>query len=163
MIDLIEMILMGVVATLFMDLSSILMARMKVIHPPIGPEAVGRWALYLFRGVFRHKDINATTPLKNEKSAALLSHYLIGIALAGIYLFLEAEVPAFRLPVLMPLAFGLATVILPWFWLYPSIGLGVVASRVSERSPYVVTSLVNHTNFGIGLLLWIVLFRSLLV
>ncbi|MCP4686238.1 MAG: DUF2938 domain-containing protein [bacterium] len=159
----VEAILMGLLATVFMDLLAVRLAKMNVIHPPIGPEAVGRWTLYMFRGKFIHKDIHKTPALSNEKSAALLSHYLIGIVLAGVYLLLELKAPTIRNQLWMPLIFGLATVLLPWLWLYPSMGLGFLASKAPRRSPYIVTSLVNHTNFGLGLCLWIVLFRRFLV
>ena len=163
MIFFVEMVLMGVVATLFMDLMAVRLAKMKIIHPPIGPDAVGRWTLYMFRGKFIHKDIHKTPALNNEKSVALLSHYLIGIVLAGIYLLLEFKEPAIRHQLWMPLIFGLTTVLLPWLWLYPSIGLGFLASKTPRKSPYIVTSLVNHTNFGLGLTIWIVLFRRFLM
>jgi hypothetical protein len=88
---------------------------------------------------------------------------LIGIVLAGIYLILEWKVPAIRQHLWMPLVFGSATVLLPWLWLYPSLGLGFLASKTSRKSPYIVTSLVNHTDFGLGLLIWVVFFRRFLV
>ena len=81
--------LMGVFATYFMDLPSGFLAKRKVIYPFISPEAIGRWFLYIFRGRFIHKNTNKTPALKNEKMWCLISHYLIGIALAGIYLYLE--------------------------------------------------------------------------
>jgi hypothetical protein len=155
--------LMGVAATLVMDLLAIPLAKMKVIHPLTGPEEIGRWALYMLRGKITHDDINRTPALSYEKPAALLSHYLIGIALAGGYLLLELNVPSIRHQWWMPLAFGVATVLLPWLWLYPSIGLGVLASKAPRRSPYIITSVVNHTNFGLGFLVWIVLFRRFLM
>ncbi|UCE25589.1 MAG: DUF2938 family protein [Candidatus Zixiibacteriota bacterium] len=163
MINLLEMILMGVVATLIMDILAILLTKMRIIRPPVGAEVVGRWALYTLRGKFIHDDIYKTPALTNEKSAALLSHYLIGIVLAGIYLILEWKVPAVREQRWMTLVFGVATVLLPWLWLYPSIGLGFLASKTSRKSPYIVTSLVNHTDFGLGLLVWVVFFRRFLV
>jgi len=163
MINFVEMILMGVLATLFMDLLSILFGKSKIIHQLIEPQVVGRWTLYMFRGKFIHKDIHKTPALNNEKSAALLSHYLIGIVLAGIYLLLELKEPTIRHQLWMPLIFGLATVLLPWLWLYPSIGLGFLASKTPRKSPYIVTSLVNHTNFGLGLVVWIVVFRRFLM
>ncbi len=163
MVNLVEMVLMGIVATLFMDMLSILFGKLKIIRQLIGPEVVGRWSLYTLRGKFIHKDIHKTPALNHEKSAALLSHYLIGIALAGVCLFLELNVPTIRHQLLMPLIFGIATVLLPWLWLYPSIGLGFLASKSSRRSPYIVTSLVNHTNFGLGLVIWIAFFRRFLV
>lgn len=163
MINLVEMILMGVLATLFMDLLSILFGKLKIIRQLIRPEAVGRWTLYMFRGKFIHKDIHKTPALNNEMSVTWLSHYLIGIVLAGIYLLLELTVPAIRHQLWMPLMFGIATVLLPWLWLYPSIGLGFLASRAPRKSPYIVTSLVNHTDFGLGLMIWVIFFRRFLV
>ncbi|UCD63969.1 MAG: DUF2938 family protein [Candidatus Zixiibacteriota bacterium] len=163
MINLVEMILMGVLATLVMDSLAMVLGRLKIIHPPVGAEVIGRWTLYMFRGEFRHRDINETPALNHEKSAAWLSHYLIGIVLAGVYLFLELKAATIRHQVWMPLIFGIATVLLPWLWLYPAIGLGFLASKAPSRSPYIITSLVNHTNFGLGLVIWVVIFRRFLV
>ncbi len=163
MINFVEMILMGIVATLFMDMLAVILAESKIIHPLIKPEAVGRWTLYMFKGKFIHKDINKTSALNYEKSATLLSHYLIGIALAGIYLLMELKAPIIRDQPWMALIFGIATVLLPWLWLYPSMGLGFLASKTPKISPYIITSLVNHTNFGLGLVVWIVVFRRFLI
>jgi hypothetical protein len=162
-INLLEVVLMGVVATLFMDMLSVLLGKLKIIHQLIGSELVGRWTLYTLRGKFVHKDIQKTPALNHEKSAAFLSHYLIGIVLAGIYLLLELNVPTIRHQLWMPLIFGIATVLLPWCWLYPSIGIGFLASKVEKKSPYIITSFVNHTNFGLGLLIWVAFFRRLLM
>lgn len=151
-----EMILMGIFATFFMDLLAGLLVKRKLIHPFIAPEAVGRWFLYMFRGKFIHKDIHETPELKNEKLWCFISHYLIGIVLAGIYLFLELKEPIIRDQMWMPLIFGIATVFLPWFWLLPSIGLGFMASKSSNRSLIIRTNLVNHSNFGVGLFIWVV-------
>ncbi len=111
------------------------------------------------RGKFIHEDIDKTPALNIEKSMTFLSHYVIGIALAGIYLLLEMEVPAIRHQLWMPLIFGIATVLLPWLWLYPSFGLGILASKTPKRSSYIITSLINHTDFGLGMVVWIVVFR----
>jgi len=154
-----EMTLMGIVATLYMDFFALLLGELKIIDQQIKPEAIGRWTLYMFRGKFTHKDINKTPAMKIEKTMAFLSHYVIGIALAGAYLLLESQFPALRRQISSPAIFGLGTVLLPWLWLYPSLGLGVMASRKAARSPYIIASLVNHTNFGVGLLLWVAIFR----
>jgi len=155
----IEMILMGVFATYFMDLTARILVKINLIHSYIGPEAVGRWFLYMFRGRFIHKDILKTPALKNENKWSFISHYLIGIVLAGIYLFLELRVPIIRDQLWMPFVFGLATVILPWFWLHPCMGFGFVASKSPHRSGIIRMSLVNHTNFGLGFFLWIISFH----
>ena len=85
----IEMILMGIFATFFMDFLAGFLAKRNLIHPFVTPEAVGRWFLYMFRGKFIHKDIRKTPSLKNEKIWCFISHYLIGIVLAGVYIFFE--------------------------------------------------------------------------
>ena len=159
MVDLSEMILMGIFATFFMDFLAILVVKSKIVRPAIEPHIPGRWVLYMLRGKFIHEDINQTPALKNEKLAALISHYLIGIVLMGIYLFLELKEPAIRDQLWMPLVFGAATVLLPWLWLYPSMGIGFLASKSKNKSDYIIFSIMNHTNFGIGMVIWIVLFR----
>jgi hypothetical protein len=155
----IEIILMGIFATIFMDFLAGFLVKRKFIYSFIAPEAVGRWFLYMFRGKFIHKDIYQTPALKNEKLWCFISHYLIGIALAGIYLFLELKEPTIRDQMWIPLIFGIATVSLPWFWLLPSIGLGFMASKSSNRSLIIKSNLVNHTNFGLGLFIWVVSFH----
>jgi len=155
----IEMILMGIFATYFMDLLADFLVKRKLIYSFIEPEAVGRWFLYMLKGKFIHKDINKTPALNNEKLWSVVSHYLIGIVLAGIYLLLELKEPTIRYQIWMPLIFGTATVILPWFWLLPSIGLGLLASKSPNKLSIIKTNLVNHTNFGLGLFIWIVSFH----
>ena len=152
----IEMFLMGIFATFFMDFLASILAKRKLIYPFISPEAIGRWFLSMFRGKFIHKDIHKTPTLDNEKLWCFLSHYLIGIVLAGIYLFLEIKEPTIRDQMWMPLLFGITTVILPWFWMLPTMGLGFLASKSPNKSRIIRTNLVNHTNFGLGLFIWVV-------
>ena len=150
------MILMGTFATYFMDLIGSFLVKRKLIRPFVESEAVGRWFLYMLKGKFIHKDINRTPELNNEKLWSFISHYLIGIILAGIYLLLQLKEPAIRYQFWMPLIFGITTVILPWFWMLPSIGLGFLASKAPNMLSIIKTNLNNHTNFGLGLLIWIV-------
>ncbi|MFC1781145.1 DUF2938 family protein [Planctomycetota bacterium] len=159
----IEMILMGTFATFFMDFLAGFLVKRKFIHSFIPPEALGRWFLYMFRGKFIHKDIHKTPALKNEKLWCFISHYLIGIVLAGIYLYLELKVPIIRDQLWMTIIFGIATVFLPWFWLLPSTGLGFMASKSSNRYLIIRTNLINHTNFGLGLFIWILSFHRFFI
>jgi len=160
MINFAEMILMGIFATLFMDVLALFLIKSKIVRPTIEPHITGRWMLYMIKGKFLHQDINQAPGLKNEKPAALISHYLIGIALMGIYLFLELREPAIRDLLWMPVVFGIATVLLPWLWLYPSIGIGFFACKANKKSDFIILSSINHLNFGIGMAVWIVLLRQ---
>ena len=154
-----ESILMGIFGTYFMDFLAGYLVKRNLIHSFVTPEAIGRWFLYIFRGKFIHKDIHKTPGFNNEKLWYFISHYLIGVVLAGIYLFLEIKVPIIRNQMWMTLIFGIATVFLPWFLLLPSIGLGFMASKSSNRSLIIRTNLANHTNFGLGLFIWVVSFH----
>ena len=154
-----ESVIMGVFATLIMDFLASILAKRRIIHPFITPDAIGRWFLYMFKGKFIHDDINKTPPLKNEKLWCLISHYLIGVGLAGIYLLFESAEPTMRNQYWIPLVYGIVTVFLPWFWLLPSTGHGFIASKASNRFAVIRTNLLNHTNFGLGLMIWIMLFH----
>jgi hypothetical protein len=158
-----ESILMGIFATFFMDFLAGYLVKRNLIHSFVTPEAIGRWFLCMFKGKFIHKDIHKTPALNNEKLWYFLSHYLIGIVLAGIYLFLELKEPAIRDQKWVTLIFGIATVFFPWFWLLPSIGLGFMASKSSNRSLIIRTNLVNHANFGLGLFIWVFFFHRLFI
>ena len=153
----IESILMGGFATYFMDLLSGFLAKRKLIYSFISPDAIGRWFLYIFRGKLIHKDINKSPKLINEKHWSVISHYLIGVVLAGVYLLLESNLDIIQEHIWVSLLYGIATVFLPWFWLLPSMGIGFMASKSSNRLQILRTNLINHTNFGLGLLIWIVL------
>lgn len=158
-----ESILMGVFATCFMDVLARYLVKRNLIHSFVTPEGIGRWFLYIFKGKFIHEDIHKTPALNNEKFWYFISHYLIGIVLAGIFLYLEIQLPVIRDQIWMSLIFGIATIFLPWFWLLPSIGLGFMASKSSKRSLVIRTSLINHTNFGFGLFIWIFFFHRFFI
>ena len=128
----IEAVLMGIFATFFMDFLAGILAKRNIIYPFISPDAVGRWFLYIFKGKLIHKDINQTPVLKNEKLWCLISHYLIGIALSGVYLVIGSNFAIVREQLLMPLLFGIATVFFP--------GFGCFLVSVSDLWP------LNHQN-----------------
>ncbi|XOF35188.1 MAG: DUF2938 family protein [Candidatus Electrothrix sp. YB6] len=150
----IEAIFMGSFATVFMDIFAGILATKKVIHPFVSSGSMGRWFLYIFKGKLFHKDIDHSPKLKNEKMWCMISHYLIGMMLAGVFLILEQHVQFVNDNVWTSLVFGIGTVCFPWFWLLPSIGKGVMASRCDNRIQIIKTNLINHTNYGIGLFLW---------
>lgn len=155
----IESILSGIWATVIMDVLAKMLAKRNLIFPFISQEELGRWFFYMLRGKLTHKDIRTTSAVKNEKIWYFISHYLIGIILAGFYLFLAALNKEFSENAWLAVIFGTLTVILPWFWLLPATGLGFMAGKSKNRKMILRTNLINHTNFGIGLYLWMILFQ----
>jgi hypothetical protein len=66
-------------------------------------------------------------------------------------------------PTLIPaIVFGIVTVLAPFFIRQPSFGLGFAASKLPNPTQARLRSLMNHTAFGVGLYLFVVLVNGLL-
>src|ERR1700758_5609043 len=77
-------LIVGILATVTMDVVALIALRLGIAgHGPrrTGPDLIGRWIGYLFRGKFRHTDILQTPPLPGELVLGLAAHYSIGIVL----------------------------------------------------------------------------------
>jgi hypothetical protein len=158
-----EAMLMGVFATYYMDFWARILVKRKVIYALISPDIIGRWFLSMFKGKFVHRDIYKVSEFKNERRWGFISHFMIGVVLAGFYLLLDRELSLVGDHIWVAVLYGIATNALPWLWLYPGIGLGVFASNSPDRSRLIKTSFVNHANFGFGLLFWMLLFHRFFV
>jgi hypothetical protein len=158
-----EAILSGIWATFFMDSLAKILARGKIIYPFVTREAMGRWFMYMWKGKFTHEDILRTRALKNEQVWYYLSHYLIGILLAGFYLLPASRIQVLQEQLWLIIVYGLLTVAFSWFWLLPGIGLGFLAKKSAKRGRILTTNLINHLNFGIGLYIWMLIFHRLSV
>lgn len=144
-----KLILVGIGATLFMDLWALLM-RLTFKVPLLDYGLVGRWVLYM-PAQFRHRDITTASPRPAEKVLGWLVHYLTGI---GFALAFGAIVGNLWLPspTLMPaIIFGIATVVFPFFLLQPALGIGIAASKLPQPHFARLQSLVAHASFGAGL------------
>jgi hypothetical protein len=54
-------------------------------------------------------------------------------------------------------AYGVATTVASFFFVYPSMGLGVFGRRSPERITAFITPLANHLFYGVGLALGLAL------
>jgi hypothetical protein len=121
---------------------------------------VGRWVAYLGRGTFSHKDIAKAPAMRSEFALGWLFHYLVGIYFAAIYLIILAAPPAQSPSLWNALAFGLATVLLPWLILIPGQGGGFFAAK-TERPTFIrLTSLSVHAVFGVGLYMGVLVYGA---
>jgi len=158
-----EAILSGIWATFFMDSLAKILSKRGIIYPFISSEAMGRWFLYMCKGKFAHTDINRARALNNENAWYYLSHYLIGIILAACFLVLATQIQYLRDNVWTTLFYGLFTVAFSWFWVLPSIGFGIMASKSAKRIRILKTNLINHLNFGVGLCAWMLIFHRFFI
>jgi hypothetical protein len=80
----------------------------------------------------------------------MAAHYAIGLILgAGYALLLRVPQPR-QSSVPRATAYGIATTVFPWFWMFPARGQGVMGLR--DRDPRVPTfALCTHIAYGLGL------------
>lgn len=143
-------IILGVGATLIFDLWGLFLKHALKIRPSDFC-LVGRWILYMPKGIFRHTNIGSTPQKGGECTIGWLTHYLTGIAFAVIFLVFAGN-DWIRRPALLPaLIFGTITVCAPFFIMQPALGQGVAASKTAKPMQARFRSLMNHIVFGFGL------------
>ncbi|AZQ12339.1 DUF2938 domain-containing protein [Shewanella khirikhana] len=160
MLLLLQILIIGVGATLIMDLWAMLRLRLFGV-PSLNYAMVGRWLLWMPKGRFTHSPITAAAPQQGEALAGWLAHYAIGIAFAGLLLPF-AGATWFTEPTLAPaIALGLVTVAAPFLLLQPAMGMGIAASRAPKPWHARVHSLLTHAVFGLGLYLSALIIKPL--
>lgn len=143
-------VLIGAGATVVMDLWAIILKRLFDV-PSLNYAMVGRWIGHMPHGRFSHDAIGKATPINHEGFIGWVSHYLIGIAFAGLLLTIWGVEWA-QSPTLLPaITIGVGTIVAPFFVLQPSMGAGVAASKTPEPNIARQRSLLAHTVFGVGL------------
>jgi hypothetical protein len=136
--------------TLAMDLLNNLVARtgmlLKIDVGMIGRMAVG-WA----HGRFRYGNPGEVEQVANEVPYGYVAHFSIGVGLAVPYVLgwdLMVGGPASPL---WAVVYGVATTAASYFFVYPSMGLGVFGRRSPEGNKAFLSPLANHLFYGVGL------------
>jgi uncharacterized membrane protein YagU involved in acid resistance len=80
-----------------------------------------------------------------------IAHYMIGIVSALGFVVLVSGDWLARPTLLPALLYGIGTVVLPFFIMQPSFGLGIAASRTPKPAQVRLKSVVTHSVFGAGL------------
>ena len=159
---LLNSILGGVLATLFMDVAGTLV-RITGLTAGAPPSTIGKWFTYLLQGRLIHRDIMASPEIPVRMLLVLGLHYVIGIALAGAFVALCSWQAPQRGNFAFAVGFGLLTTVLAWFLMFPAMGWGVAGVRGPAQLLLTRTSLVNHALYGLGLALWTVFLAPLLI
>jgi hypothetical protein len=138
----------GVLGTYAMDV-----AGRRIVAPALGKGpsgGLGRWIGYMLRGQFSHDDITKAEPIPHEAGIGIAAHYAIGLVLgAGYALLLRVPQPR-QSSVVRATAYGIATTVFPWFWMFPARGQGVMGLRDGDqRVP--AFALCTHIAYGLGL------------
>jgi hypothetical protein len=147
---LIGAVLVGSGATLFMDLWALILQRAFSVSPP-NYCLVGRWLGHMPAGVFKHGNIAAASRKPAECAIGWIFHYIVGVSYALILVIPNSGGWLIR-PTLIPaLLLGVVTVLIPYFIMQPSFGLGIAAARTPKPNQARLRSLMSHTVFGVGL------------
>lgn len=152
MTQIIAAVLIGIGATICIDLWSVFLRRVFAIRS-LDYCLLGRWLLHMPEGTFRHVSISASPSRTHECRIGWTAHYSIGIAFGLLFVLLVSEAWIQRPTLLPALAFGVATVVVPFFTMQPSFGLGIAASKTPHPSQARLKSLATHSVFGLGLYL----------
>ncbi len=153
-------ILIGVGATMLMDLWAALLRRIGV--PSLNFAFLGRWIGHLPEGRWRHESIARSTPVRGERLIGWGAHYSIGVTFAALLLW-QFGLPWARSPALLPALFiGLLTVAAPLLILQPALGAGIASSKTPTPVFNSLKSVVTHAIYGLGLYLAALASASLL-
>jgi hypothetical protein len=143
-------VIAGLVGTLVMDSLNFLFARTRLISR-IDVATIGRMAAGWARGRFRYASPNEMQQVRNGLLIGLTAHYTIGVLLSVPYVLgwscLVGGLPS---PA-WALVYGIATTAASWFFVYPSMGLGVFGRLSPEGMKATLSSLANHLFYGLGL------------
>ena len=128
-------------------------AGRRIVAPALGKGpsgGLGRWIGYMFHGQFTHEDITNAEPIPHEAGIGTAAHYAIGLVLgAGYALLLRVPQPR-RSSLPRATAYGVATTVFPWFWMFPARGQGVMGLRDGDlRVP--AFALGTHVAYGLAL------------
>jgi hypothetical protein len=143
-------VVVGLGATLFMDVWALFMKRAFSI-PLANYCLVGRWLRHMPEGTFMHASIAAAPQKRSECAVGWIAHYIIGIVYTCVLVVFVSGSWLAR-PTLMPaVLFGIGSVLVPFLIMQPSFGLGIAASRTPQPAQARLRSLMAHTAFGVGL------------
>lgn len=140
----------GVLGTLMMDSLNLLFSRTGMISK-IDVAMIGRMAMGWTRGRFRYEHPSEMEQVANEKLYGYFTHYAIGVGLAVPYLVGWDLLVGGSVSPLWAIAYGLATTAASYFFVFPSMGLGVAGWRSPEGMRAPLSALANHLFYGMGI------------
>ena len=140
----------GVLGTLVMDSGNRLFARTGMLSK-IEVGMIGRMAVGWARGRFRYGHPSEMEQAANEMLYGYITHYTIGVGLAVPYVFGWALLVGGPVSPVWAIAYGIATTVAPYFFVFPSMGLGVFGRQSPEGIRAPLSSLANHLFYGVGM------------
>lgn len=149
-IILLKVFLIGVGATLIMDVWSWIQTRILGI-PSLNYALVARWMILIPRGQLFHRPIMATPQIKGETWLGWALHYFIGVVFALMHVMLWGEEWIANANLAPALFTGVLTLVFPFYVIQPCLGFGIAASKTPSPWRARCLSLLAHGFYGFGL------------
>jgi hypothetical protein len=149
-------IVAGVVGTIVMDLMNNLVARTGMFLK-IDVVMIGRMAAGWTRGRFRYEHPDDMEHVSNEMIYGYLMHFGIGVGLAVPFILIWGLLFGNIVPPVWAFLYGISTTAASFFFVYPSMGLGLCGMKSPEKIKAFISPLANHLFYGIGLALGVVI------
>ena len=146
----------GVLGTAVMDALNHLFARTGMLSK-IEVGMIGRMSAGWARGRFRYGHPGEMEQVANEVLYGYVTHYAIGVGLAVPFVLGWDHLVGGPASPAWALAYGVATTVASWFFVYPSMGLGAFGRRSPDGIRATLSSLSNHLFYGVGLAIGVAL------
>lgn len=149
--SILQTIIIGTGATLFMDLYALILKFLSI--KSLDYRFVGRWIGHFPKGKFVHNKIMESPPISYELLLGWMAHYLIGITFAFLLVRVFGN-KWLENPTITPaLIIGIITIIGPFFLMQPAFGFGFAGSNLPDPNKARLMSFITHSIYGIGLYL----------
>lgn len=144
-----QSIVIGVVATIAMDLWNLVLWVTLGISLDWG--ILGRWIGHTLQGDFMLYGVNAASPIPYENVLGWIGHYVTGIMYAFTYLFFAVFIMHHSPSLPIALAVAWFFMLMPFCLYQPAIGLGYFAMAAEAPNYVRLVTVSMHTFFGCGL------------
>ena len=149
-------IMAGIAGTLVMDVTNHLLSQRGLLLN-IDIRMIGRMSAGWVRGRFRYHNPQQMQASGYERVLGWITHYAISLIFALTYVLGWHFLIGDPVSAVWALVYGIATTIASLCLVFPSMGFGLFGRRSPHGLRAPLSSLANHTFFGIGMALVIAL------
>jgi len=145
-----EIILIGICSCIIFDLWQRVLQTLTSI-PPSNWALVGRWFIGLAsRGRLIASQLSEQPTEKHETLVGWIVHYGVGVFYAYVFAVL-VQFELVKPTIIDGLLFGIASVIVPWLFFMPALGIGILANKAPNPRVECALALMMHSIFGLSL------------
>jgi hypothetical protein len=150
--SMLQVLICGLVATGLLDLWQRFLLLTRGL-PPTSWALVGRWFNSTLRGRPFPGPAAQLSPVRGELAMGWVVHYAVGIGYGLVYVLGLGSAGFDLSSPWTGLAFGLASVAVPFFFFMPAMGAGLLGRHAPNPRLARMLATASHAVFGLGLAL----------